>query len=80
MVLYINKTFFFFFLNYIFCAFTCSQLDVFQGCVLVLVNPLSIALEEDLQRRSSPAFKLNWIAFDDVRVIRLLKEARQGSG
>lgn len=61
------------------CVFTCSQFDMFQGCVLVLMNPLPIALEEDLQRRSSSAAKLDWIAFDDVSVIRLLKEARQGS-
>lgn len=44
--------------------------------MLVLVNPLPVALEEDLQCGSSSAPKLNWIAFDDVSVIRLLKEAR----
>ncbi|GAA6091733.1 uncharacterized [Tachysurus ichikawai] len=56
------------------------QFNMFQRCVLVLMNPLPIALEEDLQRRSSSAVKLNWIAFDNVSVIRLLKETRQCSG
>lgn len=47
------------------------------GHVLALVDPFAVALEEDLESRPSLTPELDGVALDDVRVNRLLQEARQ---
>lgn len=55
------------------------QVLILVGKVLVLVNPLPVAFEEDLQRGRRSAAQLDGVAFDDVGVLRLLDEVRQGA-
>ena len=55
------------------------QVLVLVGKVLVLVDPLAVALEEDLQRRRGAAAQLDGVALDDVGLLRLLEEVRQGA-
>lgn len=50
-----------------------------MGKVLVLVHPLPVAFEEDLQGGCGPTAQLDGVAFDDVGVLRLLDEVRQGA-
>lgn len=52
---------------------------ILLGEVLVLVHPLPVALEEDLQRGHGTAAQLDGVAFDDVGLLRLLDEVRQGA-
>lgn len=47
------------------------------GEVLVLVDPLAVAFEKDLQRRRRPTSQLDGVALDDVGVLGLLQEVRQ---
>lgn len=46
-------------------------------CVLVLMNPFPVTLEEDLQSGSGAAPQPDRVAFDDVSVFRLLQEVWQ---
>lgn len=46
--------------------------------VLALVDPFTIALEEDLECRPSLTPELDGITFDNVGIDRLLQEVRQG--
>lgn len=55
------------------------QVLILLGEVLVLVHPLPVAFEEDLQRGGGPTAQLNGVAFDDVGILRLLDEVRQGA-
>lgn len=55
------------------------QVLILLGEVLVLVHPLPVAFEEDLQRGCGPTAQLNGVAFDDVGILRLLDEVRQGA-
>lgn len=48
--------------------------------VLALVDPFTVALEEDLQSGPSSTPELDGIAFDDVSVNRLLQELGQCPG
>lgn len=48
-----------------------------MGRVLVLVDPLAIAFEEDLQRRRRPTSQLDGVAPDDVGIPRLPQEVGQ---
>ena len=48
--------------------------------VLALVDPFSIALEEDLESGPGLAPELDGVALDDVSINRLLQEVRQGPG
>ena len=57
---------------------TCALVGVFLRLVLALVDPLPIALEEDLQGGASPAFELDGVALDDVGIIGLLQEGGEG--
>lgn len=50
-----------------------------MGKVFVLVHPLPVAFEEDLQCGRRSAAQLDGVAFDDVGVLRLLDEVRQGA-
>lgn len=61
-------------------VFTCPQVGMLTGRVLALVDPLAIALEEDLQGGPGLAVQLDGVALDDVRIHRLLHEARQRAG
>ena len=59
-------------------ALTRGEVFVLVRGVLVLVHPLPVALEEDLQGGRSPAPQLDGVALDDVGVRRLLQEVGQG--
>lgn len=48
--------------------------------VLTLVDPLAIALEEDLKSGSSLTPELDGIALDDVSIHGLFEKMRQGHG
>lgn len=50
-----------------------------MGEVLILVNPFSVAFEEDLQGRCSSTTQFNGSALDYVGVFWLLNEVRQGA-
>lgn len=56
-----------------------TRVVVFElvGEVLVLMDPLAVAFEEDLQRRRRPTPQLDGVALDNVGVRRLLQEVRQ---
>jgi hypothetical protein len=51
---------------------------VFLRLVLALVDPLPIALEEDLQGWPGPALELDGVALDDIGIIGLLQEVGEG--
>lgn len=57
---------------------TCCEVSVLLRHVLALVDPFTIALEEDLERRPSLTPELDGITFDNVGIDRLLQEVRQG--
>lgn len=48
------------------------------GHVLALVNPFTVALEEDLERGPGLTPELDGVALDDVGIDGLLQEPRQG--
>lgn len=56
-----------------------TRVQVFElvGEVLVLVDPLAVALEEDLQRRRRLTPQPDGVAPDDEGVLRLLQEVGQ---
>lgn len=56
-----------------------TRVEVFElvGEVLVLMDPLAVAFEEDLQRRRRPTPQLDGVALDNVGIHRLLQEVRQ---
>lgn len=57
---------------------TCCEISVLLRRVLALVDPITIALEEDLECRPSLTPELDGITFDNVGIDRLLQEVRQG--
>lgn len=57
---------------------TCHHISELLNHVLALVDPFSIALKEDLERRPGLTPQLDGIAFDDVGINRLLQEAGEG--
>lgn len=59
---------------------TCAQVGVLLQHVLALMDPFSIALEEDLQRGPSLAAQLDGVTLHDVGVHGLLHEAWQRPG
>lgn len=60
-------------------ALTRVEVLVLLREVLVLVHPLAVAFEEDLQGGRRSAAQLDGVALDDVGVLRLLDEVRQGA-
>lgn len=48
--------------------------------VLLLMNPLAVALEVDLRGRRGFAVQVNGLVLDDVRLLRLHQEVRERLG
>lgn len=58
---------------------TCALVHALLGHVLVLVDPFTVALEEDLHGWHGFTAQDDGVAFDDVGIIWLLHEVRQRS-
>lgn len=56
---------------------TCPKVGVLLRCMLALVNPFTVALEEDLESGPSLTPELDGVILDNVRINRLLEEVRQ---
>lgn len=56
---------------------TCPQVCVLLRHVLALVDPFTIALEEDLKSRPSLTPELDGVTLDDVSIDRLFQEEGQ---
>lgn len=55
---------------------TCSWVHSPHNQVVILVNPLAIALEVDLRRRSGSAGEHHWLVFHDELILWFHQEVR----